>query len=446
MNRRILALLPLLLLAVSVMAQSPMALRKAIAENPNLSVPTFSTYPPAPLAEVAKAPKGFKPFYISHFGRHGSRYDIGPKSQKRIVKLLEKADSLKLLSEKGQQALAYAKEILNKQTGNNEELSALGAKQLREMGVRTATNFHEVFERGGVVNARSSSIQRCLDSRDNFTQSLSKAYPSLTIENSSTKEDMRIMRPGLYTDEMSANHHNYAVKGEWRGWLKVWADRQDCAYAIKRISPDATQFLKKMGVHPFHFMKDLFRVLQFALNFEVGSEEFISSIFSDEDRYKMYIYTTYPIVSYYGGVGHPIMDVREACMRPLIEDIISHADKAVSEESPKTVAHLRFSHDTYFSPLIVAIGYDGCEPKIMRDVELSTTSVNYSMMVPMAASLQLVFYRNKRGEVLVRSLLNERDVTLPIASATAPFYRWEDMRTYLQQRMDMFDKKAGLKK
>ena len=68
------------------------------------------------------------------------------------------------------------------------------------------------------------------------------------------------------------------------------------------------------------------------------------------------------------------------------------------------------------------------------------------MLVPMGASFQMVFYRNKRGNVLVRTLINERDATLPIKSATAPFYRWEDMRKLFQKRMAEFDKVSGLKK
>ena len=45
--------------------------------------------------------------------------------------------------------------------------------------------------------------------------------------------------------------------------------------------------------------------------------------------------------------------------------------------------------------------------------------------------MQLVFYRKTGSDdILVRVLLNERDVTLPVRTDKAPFYPWEDLRAY----------------
>jgi hypothetical protein len=49
----------------------------------------------------------------------------------------------------------------------------------------------------------------------------------------------------------------------------------------------------------------------------------------------------------------------------------------------------------------------------------------------MGANIQLIFYRHKRsGEVLVKALLNENEVTLPLAGDKAPYYKWTDFYTY----------------
>lgn len=453
MKRKLLTLLSLLLLVFSLSAQTPVEVRSMIERYHNLTIPTYSTYPPIPLGEVADAPRGYEPFYISHFGRHGSRYELGSKAQKRLLVTLEKADSLNLLTDVGKQALGYVREAYNKQQGNNGQLSTLGAKQLREMGARTAQNFPEVFRNGGVINARSSDRQRCKDSRENFVKSLCEAYPALKVENSSTEQDMLIMRPlerrdkSLYTEEMADAHRTHARRGDWRKLRKEWGDEQDFTSALRVITHSPEQFLAATKSHSFHFMHRLFSILHFALNFEVGSDEFLSQIYTDEQRYTMYLFSSFANVCYYGSEGHPYMDLRQACMRPLIEDIISYGDKAIKGENGDTVAHLRFSHDTYFIPLVIALGYDGYIPKYMeRDIVGAATSVNYSMMIPMGASFQMVFYRNKRGNVLVRTLINERDATLPIKSSTAPFYRWEELREYFQKRMAELDRVSGLVK
>jgi hypothetical protein len=59
----------------------------------------------------------------------------------------------------------------------------------------------------------------------------------------------------------------------------------------------------------------------------------------------------------------------------------------------------------------------------------------------MASNMQFVFYLSeKSSDILVRILHNENDVTLPIESATAPFYKWEDVKNYLNARTAAFKK------
>ena len=61
--------------------------------------------------------------------------------------------------------------------------------------------------------------------------------------------------------------------------------------------------------------------------------------------------------------------------------------------------------------------------------------------VSMASNLQFVFYKSKKcSDILVRILENENDITLPLESATAPFYKWEDVKKYLSERADSFRK------
>ena len=47
---------------------------RLFTENPDRSANNMHSYEFDPIVDT-KAPKGFKPFYISHYGRHGSRYE-----------------------------------------------------------------------------------------------------------------------------------------------------------------------------------------------------------------------------------------------------------------------------------------------------------------------------------------------------------------------------------
>ena len=54
----------------------------------------------------------------------------------------------------------------------------------------------------------------------------------------------------------------------------------------------------------------------------------------------------------------------------------------------------------------------------------------------MGCNLAMVFYRNRKGEVLVKLLENEKETTIPaIPSYCGPYYRWEDFKEYCSRRM-----------
>ncbi|MFR7708254.1 MAG: DUF2764 family protein [Alistipes inops] len=52
---------------------------------------------------------------------------------------------------------------------------------------------------------------------------------------------------------------------------------------------------------------------------------------------------------------------------------------------------------------------------------------------PMGANLQLIFYRDKKNDILVKILLNECEVTLPLNSKMVPYYSWKEVETFLAE-------------
>ena len=61
----------------------------------------------------------------------------------------------------------------------------------------------------------------------------------------------------------------------------------------------------------------------------------------------------------------------------------------------------------------------------------------------MGANIQIVLYRNRGGEVLVRILLNEKDATLPIECKSAPFYPWESFRQLVEGNMAKLEQRRN---
>ena len=76
----------LILSAGTVSAQE--SLRRRISENPLVAAGNGNVYP-VPEQGAPKALKGFKPFYISHYSRHGSRWLISREDYQRPMSILQ---------------------------------------------------------------------------------------------------------------------------------------------------------------------------------------------------------------------------------------------------------------------------------------------------------------------------------------------------------------------
>ncbi len=441
--KRILTLLLSLLVVVATFAQSPEAVLKSIEDYPNLAISIGSTYPSIPLGEVAKAPKGFKPFYFSMVGRHGSRYEI----EKNMIcydllEIYDKADKLGILTAEGKALHKQIAEICKAQNDNNGEISALGIKQWAGIATRTYERFGSVF-RSGNIEAKSSTSMRCVLSMVSFNQTIKELYPKADIWQNSRAVELQMLRPLIdnpyISKDAKALCNEYRTNGAWLEVRNKWLHSADASSFISKITTNRDALIKECGAESDMNLAYLSSyVLLFAENFEKGDRAMLTRLFTPKELYNVYVYKTAMWVNAFFGRGNEYVEMRQSHMRPLVEDILNKAQAAVDGKNPN-VANLRFTHDSYVGPLLSVIGYEGCVAQWSEDIEKASTSFNHALNSPMAANLQIVLYRNKKGEVLVRSLLNERDAYLPIESDTAPFYRWSDFCNHINNNINYFD-------
>ena len=72
-----------------------------IQKNVLLSASNYMAYPGPTQQKLTPAPRGYKPFYLSHYGRHGSRFHSKPSFYNAPYHVLAKADSLGKLTATG---------------------------------------------------------------------------------------------------------------------------------------------------------------------------------------------------------------------------------------------------------------------------------------------------------------------------------------------------------
>lgn len=100
--------------------------------------------------------------------------------------------------------------------------------------------------------------------------------------------------------------------------------------------------------------------------------------------------------------------------------------------NPSQAATLRFAHDSNITPLAALMGIETYDVAWREPETLYQHWTDFKVS-PMCANLQIVFFNKKGGttdDILVKVLLNEHEVHIPVATTQFPYYRWTDVRAY----------------
>lgn len=384
-------------------------------------------YTTAPAPALTPAPEGYTPFHIEHYGRHGSRWHIGRGMYTTPVAYLEVAERNGKLTPRGKEVLAQLREIEIESRGRDGELTPLGAAQHRGIARRMYANFPEVFADGSHVDGKSTVVIRCILSMDNELQELFAANPRLRITSDASYSTMPYMN-FTDTDTVAINAAKLASEQ-----LKEFQKKNKSEY----------NYIDKLVTDP-QFAKDSINVRSLAwyltkisanAQSHYGMPDFYD-LFTEEDIYNSWLNDN---ASWFVRMGNSKLTDNLAAFsqRRLLRNIIMSADTTLA--SPRTSANLRFGHEVCVLPLVVLMELDNYGDEINSLDEVAAKWKNYEIF-PMASNVQLIFYRPEGStdpaDVLVKVLLNEREVRLPVATATAPYYKWADLRGYYLKKLE----------
>jgi len=415
--KKLSAIIIVLMLTLTAGAQAPSALEQLKA-NPRKAYGTDYPYQQAE-TQLTKAPRGYKPFYISHYARHGSRYYWSDQLYKDLDTLLTTAHQKGLLTTEGEafcQRFMAAKAELA--TGVSE-LTQLGWEQHQGIARTMYNRFPEVFKKGGNILAISSLSGRCVLSMSAFCQELVQCNPRLEIREQSS----RFTLDGVVPDDSQNPQRRQFPKATPRFEKNRSQFRGSSGSLADRIVPRV--FTSTDGLHrrPGRIGADLINLYTSLPS--IGHEGMMGSIITDEEVAAQWEQSN---LGSYAWVFAP-----QYKAIPILEDIIRKAE-AVIQGSSDRVADLRFGHDTCLGPLTVLMGINGADRDPEDPNEVKNCYQNWQ--TGKAANLQLIFYRSKKAsdDVLVKCLLNGCEATLPVPTTTAPYYRWTDFRNFYTAR------------
>lgn len=400
----------------------------SIAENPSKAGGVYLKYPISEDSEIlySRPPKGYKPFYISHYGRHGSRYLINDDDYKHALDWLREAYYYDNLTERGKKLKEQLDTIWEEAHGRGGELSPLGNRQHRNIAHRMIKNNPEVFAGSPEITAKSTVIMRCAHSMFSFIEGLKDINPSLDIPRESGSRAMDYLN---YHSPESNKHSGH--KGEWYPqWRNFRNIKTNPERLIKVIFKDietaqATIDLKEA-------MWDLYWIAIDLQNMETSIR--LYDIFTPQelfDLWQVFNFNLFACNSSYPAAQGTITDNAKNLLRNIIET----ADEYIAEN--KNGATLRFGHDGNIIPLTALMRLNDCYAYVSNPYDLSAHWADYNIC-PMAANLQMIFYRSdKNPDILVKIMLNERDISIDgIHTDTFPFYNWKELRQGLQLLLD----------
>ena len=194
---------PTLLLPLATLAQQSLT---DINGRRELSASNYLAYPGPLQRQLTPAPEGYTPCYISHYGRHGSRFLIDTMDYVRPINILAKAEAEGKLTDMGCDVLDKVRAMYRESHKRWGELTLLGAQQHRDIARRMMQRFPEVFRDTAHVDARSTVVIRCILSMTNCLMQLQAMNPQLRISHDASDFDMYYMnQPDRSLDSVRRN-------------------------------------------------------------------------------------------------------------------------------------------------------------------------------------------------------------------------------------------------
>ena len=414
--KRILTIMAFVVFAIGAWAQGVSALEQLKAD-PRKAYGTDYPYT-FTTEKLTKAPKGYKPFYISHYGRHGSRYYWNAFLYRELDSLLTMAHRKQLLTADGEAFYEKFEAAKDELSTGVSELTDLGWEQHQRIARTMYNNFPEVFKKGGNVLAIASLSGRCVISMSGFCQELVQCNPKIEIREQSS----RFTLDGVVPDD-----RQNPVRRDFPSPKPRFEQHRDQFKGVEKLRETViSRTFKSTDGLPgnlHHIGSNLINLYTSLPN--IGHEGMMGNLITDEE-----------LASEWEGANlgsYSWLFPRQYVVIPILQDIIKKAD-AVLDGSSDRIADLRFGHDDRLGPLHILMGINGADRDPEDPYEVKNCYQNWETCK--ACNIQLIFYRKGRNndDVLVKCLLNGREASLPVPTDSYPYYKWSDFRQFYNDR------------
>ena len=423
--RKIFVALSVLLLAFSVKAQ---IIKRDQVNADNLKKMAGSVYAyEAPTEPLTPAPKGFKPVYLTHFGRHGSRFLDNASNYDRPYNILKEADDAGALTDFGKDVLRRLEIIRAEADQRAGDLTPKGMQQHRDIARRMVENYPELFTNDKIIMARSTTSHRVLVSEYSALMQILRMRPKIRFDYDSSNHD----EPWMYTEDKAVSAHKRKINAA----VQEFNQRHTHPERLMSVLFKDPEYIKTAGGRDQSgsLYSSLYDVASYAQGSDPGVD--LDDVFTYDEWYDLFLMNN---MRWYSQAGFsPLTDnVIPYGHCVTLQNFIDFADEALAGNGVSVM--LRYGHEvtlmSFFS--LLDLNGSGYSTDDLESVADHWAAYNLAYM---GGNVQWVFFRDKKGEVIVKFLLNEQEATLPESvpfyedakgKEQRPYYRWEDVKKF----------------
>lgn len=399
-------------------------LLEAFRKNPYRAAAGHAPYEVPSDVEYSPAPKGYKAFYISHFGRHGSRFQGSEDVFCNVCHVLDQLSDKGLLTPCGDSLrteLQWMWDVHKNQMCGM--LTVKGGREHQGIAGRMCSRNPEVFRQKdrSDVFCRSTVVTRCVESMGYFIMAVKGFNPGLDITM-----DVNLLTGRTEGAPSSAEIRQYSKPAE-DALLADAGSMPSLAVRLFKQPEDAAGYVP--GEDMGHFLFDVFKAAAGAgcLDYEFNPLRF----FTPEELLVCNKIRNIHFSSSYGCFG-PTRDIAMRHAYPYALLFIEEADAAIAGNG--RCADFRFAHDKQVGPILSLFDLENYN--VYTPVGESHNYQAAWKYLSMAVNLQIVFYKNKGSDVLVKFLCNEREAAIPsLDSVDGLYYRWSDVKRHILGRI-----------
>ena len=417
-------------MTVAVSAQQA---REDFRKDITLSGSNYKAYP-GPQKALTPAPEGYTPYYISHYGRHGSRYLLGARDYDMPYNALKKLADAGMLTEKGLEVFDKVGQIREEARGRDGELTQLGAEQHRCIAKRMYERFPEVFKGKTNIDAKSTQVIRCVLSMENALLQFTTMNPELNITHDASRHDLYYMN---YKDSVLIALRNEATKAQE---FRDFSQKHRTGDRVIDLLFKDREFLRENKISGHFLVEKIFELASNIQSTELRHKFNMYDLFNEDEVYDLWAGSNAWWYVSYG--NSPLSGGNQGfSQRNLVRKIISEADSCLAFPHPG--ATLRYGHDTMVMPLVCLLNLNGYGKQMPLDDLDKNGWLNYRIF-PMACNVQFIFYHknDQDKDVIFKVLLNEDEAQLPdLKPVQGCYYKWSDFREFFLKKINDYEKK-----